>query len=726
MLVTVNTGTDARIEGADVISQDTLGVRYSGFRSLDRFLEQIEGLNVGSISWPGGALAEADAGRYGFEYPGLFNPALDRPDLSEMMAVAIDHNATLSIVLPTARYANRIEDMRADVREFMEDLLGGDYGPLPQNMIFHIGSEHYAHFQGLTPDGAAAGYGRVAAAMVDEISSALEDPTVNLVGADIDVSVQAGRTLQEDDVIRDSFTDENLANVDLVMHHRYASRAEGIDVNLNDFRPILEAWRADVTEAGGEAPDVHLSEWNVASLTRDEALTRFIRDMAAQGETVNRADIDLAGRTDVEFERYWQNVLSTRDYGPDAPRLYLELFSEYTAEGLGAASIHAVDLMHAGRMTYTDVNGNPVQFVGASMIDMLYESVEGTEILEMSEENSRSSDLWTYGFENDDRLVLFLASDTDTVVGDVSLEIEGLDSGYAAIWSEGLTAEVPADWMTRFGIPDRAGVDETNEGRTYAVGVRAPVEATVDGDTLSVTLTEAGQVVRILVARTPEEAAAIAEWAGEPDLVLDPESDQEATIDNLSLDDLLGDFLGGGSVTSTPGGEWLGDTINNPVTQPAPTPTGVSSGPGRTIWRNDPPAPTTQNAAVVTTEAASPVVTTPVTVPNTDPGTDDDAQVDPTSGGNTTVTPASAPMTPTFLSLDWFMNGSNWAGGARLDEVPGSSPTDPAEDDDAQTEDDTESEGAGSSFRSDMALVVNAATGAFITGMLAAVSNGLL
>ena len=518
MFVAINTGSDALIEGAEKITSSDLGVRFSGFRSIDRFVEQIKDLHVGLISWPGGTLAEERVDSYGMEFRGLTSPDSRMPSLSEMMQVANEQGTELSVVLPTVRYSGNIDTMRQDVQNFMHDLLSGDLGQLPERMIFHIGSEHYHHFQGLAPDGAAAEYGRVAAAMVEELTNALNDPTVNVLGVDIDISVQAGRTMEADEDIRNSFSPEALANVDLVMHHRYASSAEGIDYSLKPFSPILDAWQQDVTQAGGDAPEIHLSEWNVASVTRNEGLNRYIRDMAAQGIEVERADVDLEGRTTTAFENYWQDLLATRDYGVAVPKLYLELFSEYQAEGLGAASIHAVDLMHAGRITYTDTEGNPVQFVGAEMMKMIYESVEGTQVLEVSTENTRSSDLWTYAYEGDERLVVFLASDDDAVLGDVTVDIEGLSGGYTAIWTDSLTAEVPDDWMERFGVPDNANVDESNEGQTYALGVRGDVATSVTGDQLTVSFSQPGQVVRIVVAHTQQEADLIEEWAGAPDI----------------------------------------------------------------------------------------------------------------------------------------------------------------------------------------------------------------
>lgn len=527
MLMQINTGMDAQVAGVKPVDGADLGVRFSSFRALDRFDAQTDGINFGLISWPGGSLAEASPDRFGLHHPGLYNPAFGQADLTDMMDFARAHDAGLAIVLPTARYAGNEPLMREEVGNFMADLLSGSYGPLPKQLVFHIGSEHYLHFNSFGA-GAAGEYGKVAAAMVEEITGWLSDPLVNQNGIDIDLAVQAGRTLADDTAIRDAFDGDLLAEVDMVLHHRYPGNAEGVDFTLKQFSPIFDAWKADVVAAGGDLPELNLGEWNVASVTRDEALTKYIRDMKAEGLTVKRGDIDLVGRSDTDFENYWQDLLATRDYGIEAPRLYLELFSEYQAEGMGAGSLHAWDMMHAGRASYMDATGPPLRFIGAEMFDMMAESVEGLTVMDISTRNSRfSDDLWTYGYENDDRLVLFLSADEDASIGEVTLAVEGLDRGYAAIWVESLTAKVPEDWMTRFGIPDNPEVDESHEANTYALGHREDLAFRLNADKLTFAVNRPGEVVRVIVARTPEEAQAVAEFAGAPDLLRDPDLAKE-------------------------------------------------------------------------------------------------------------------------------------------------------------------------------------------------------
>lgn len=543
MLININTGTDALVEGANAVDAADLGVRFSAFRTLDRFEQQTDGIRFGMVSWPGGYLAEADAARFGLNYDGLYNPAFGQPGLSDMFDFANEHDAGVNVILPTVRYVGNLDAMRADIRSFMTDMLSGHYGELPKQVILNIGSEYYAHFTPIYGADGAALYGEVASSMVHEINACLNDPAINPNGVEIDVSVQAGRSMAEDEEIRDSFSQDDLASIDTVLHHRYPGFAEGVDYTLNQFHPIYEAWVNDVTDAGGDRPELNLAEWNVASVTRDEALTKYIRDMRAEGVTVHRGDVDLDARTNDDFEQYWQDLLATRDYGIEAPRLYLELFSEYQAEGMGAASLHAFDMQHAGRATFVDASGHPVQFIGAEAIGMIYESVEGLTVMDISTQNARNDDLWTYGFENQDRTVLFLSADDDAKIGQVTLDVEGLESGYHAVWVESLTAEVPENWMEEFGVVDNPNIDESAEANTYALGIRSDVNFSVKDGQISFNMDSEGETVRIIVANTPEEAAHIAEWAGEPDMIVENDPADESATSAIADDSEMTDAV---------------------------------------------------------------------------------------------------------------------------------------------------------------------------------------
>ena len=76
-----------------------------------------------------------------------------------------------------------------------------------------------------------------------------------------------------------------------------------------------------------------------------------------------------------------------------------------------------------------------------------------------------------------------------------------------------LTAEVPADWMNIFNVPDNAAVDESAEADTYAVGLRETFAPDLSGGTLNFSLGSAHEIVRLSFAKTAAGAHEIAGWS---------------------------------------------------------------------------------------------------------------------------------------------------------------------------------------------------------------------
>lgn len=530
------------------ITDLAFGYKYGSFRSVDRFLEQLSDTHVGLITWPGGSLSEKDPSRYGFGFDGLFNPALNKPGLAEMFAIARDEGVGLSVVLPTARYDGNDAGLRADVKGFMVKVLSGHYGPLPEHVQFEVGNEWYCVFGNTVAD--AQAYGHVANIYVDEIAAALNDPAVNRIGADISIAVQSGRTLAEDAAVRSEFDGDHLAEVDLVTHHRFAFTAAGVDKSADEMGRILDAWEADAREVGGDRPALFLGAYNVASLTRDEALDDYIKAEALAGRIVDADDIDLSGRSNAGFEQFWQNALAKRDYGAEHPRLLLENFAEYGGEGMGAAATYGSDMAHAGRLSAEDAYGNPQHFVGQDLLDMLGESTVGTRVLNISLGNDRSDAVWTYAFENDDKLVVFLSAD-HRPPGKLTVSVPGLGTTYKAVYGDSLTAEVPADWMQRFGVPDTAGVDETNEGQGYAIGRREAATPVITPEGVSVDLDKPHEVIRLSFAKSDVGLREIEAYSDDAGVELDgPETVRgfalhaEAGHDAFDAVDMIADLAG--------------------------------------------------------------------------------------------------------------------------------------------------------------------------------------
>lgn len=515
----LQTGGAAAVAGSAVIGADMFGYNYTGFRPVENFLEQLHDNQVGLITWPGGMLSENRPDRYGLNFDGLFNPALDRPGLGEMFVIAHDTGAALAVVLPTARYLGQDAALRADIQNFMGDLLGGVYGPPPPHLTFLIGSEFYMAFPG-GPD-EPSHYGHVANIYVEELTAALNDPSVNLIGADPEIAVQAGRSLAEDALIRAELTDDALVEVDQIIHHRFAFNATGVDRTADEISQVMDAWSAQSTALGGDAPELFLNGYGVGSYTRVDAMMEYLADDAAAGGSLTEADLDEAGRSHTDFETFWQHELTKRDYGAEHPRLILEMLAEYGAEGATSAVSYGTDVVHPGRLSQTDSQGVSQEFVGQDLMDMMAESVQGTTLLDFSLGNDRTDEVWSYGFENADKLVIFLSADSTPPEG-VTVNFAGLGTTYRQVAVDSLTSQVPQDWMARWGVIDNPAVDETPEAQTYAIGVQTAVTPDLGAEGVSLRFSAANEVIRLSFAKTDAGAAEIAGYSEGPLVDLTP------------------------------------------------------------------------------------------------------------------------------------------------------------------------------------------------------------
>lgn len=512
LTLSLPTGASAEADGAVTLDDAAFGARFISYRNEDRFLEQIEELEAGHIIWPGGTLAETRADRYGFEHDGLYNPDTGKPDLTEMMAIANAEDAALTVIVPTLRYEGRAEDLANDLQNFMASLLSGAYGPLPKELTLEIGSEYYAHFDG--PD-AASDYAELADVAVTEIAMALNDTSVNMVGADVSIGVQMGRTAEDDNDIRDGLSDFALSNTDLAIHHRFAFLPDGIDARVADVADWLAAWKDDVSDAGGEEVNLSVSAWNVATQTRQDVLADFL----AENPGLTADDVDLDGRTTDAFERYWQDAMDDAAYGREHPGMIIETFHSYAEIGMASGGVYGVDSIHPGRLSLRGEDGQDHIFAGSEMLEMIYESVDGTRALE-SEAFDKNADVHPYAFENEDKLIVFMVAGDDNP-GEVALDISGLGTTYQSVWADKLTAEVMPDWMDRFDVPDNPNVDETNEAWTYAVGATSGAGVIETEQGVTVDFSEAHQVIRLSFAKTDVGAREIREFSEGTELALD-------------------------------------------------------------------------------------------------------------------------------------------------------------------------------------------------------------
>ncbi len=550
--LTLATGPSNYVPGVSPLRDTVFGARYVSFDSEARFLAQTPDMNLGLIAWPGGALSEVRSDRYGLEHDGLYADWTGKPGLAEMMQIAAEADAALAVVLPTVRYLGREDVLVSELDAFLGTLLGGGYGPLPKELIFEIGSEFYAHFPG--PD-AAADYGRIAALMIDRIGAALDDPSVNVIGADLGVAVQIGRFDAEDELVRSAMTDDAFATIDYLVHHDFKYQPDNADLLQEETIRALAAWDEASLAAGGDGTDFFLSAFNIGQWTRAEVRDDWVAAENAAGNAVTAADADLEARTNADFEAFWQDRLAEGAFGLEHATVLLELFSVHAELDAKAGAVFGVDVVHPGRLSYR-VDGEDYLFAGGGLVEMLYESVGGTTPLGSEEPYDKNNPVTAWGFENDDKLVVFLAAG-QRPPGEVTLDIAGLGTTYRAVFADGLTASVRPDWMEVFGIPDNPLVDETPEAQTWAEAVRAPVDARqVDGG-VTVGLRAPFEVVRLAFAKTDAGLAEIAGWSDGDVVVLDPvppadptegrtlgDFTEDGTDDIDSIDD--GDDEGGG------------------------------------------------------------------------------------------------------------------------------------------------------------------------------------
>ena len=529
---------------APVLTDLAFGARYTGYFDADRFLAQTDDLDPGLIVWPGGTLAETRADLYGFEHPDLFAPDAGRPGLSGMMAMARSEGAALSVNLPTARYADDPDAFEDALSGFMRDLLSGAFGPLPDRLILEVGAEYYATVPGTADATPAEIYGELAGRAVRVIADALTDPDLNPGQASVEIAVQAGKTMTDDVAIRDALPDGAVAEVDMIVHHRFLHGPAGVDARADLMADILDAWTADAAAEGGEGPGLFVSAMGVVGLTRTEALARWADETGG-----DPADVDLDARDHAGFERWWQAELSGPAYGAAQAPLILELFASYAEIGIEAASLYGTDSPHAGRLSFRDADGTDHDFIGADMTRMLKESVVGTRVHDQPAYDAEA-DVTAYAFESEDKLILFLAAGTQAP-GRVDVEI-GTDD-FLGVWGDSLTAAPMSDWMDRFGIPDAPGVDETPEARTYALGHQAAETPEIGADRVTVTLDRPHEVVRLSFAKTGvgvSDIAAVSLDAGQslilPDVPGNAAEDEPVDVPADILPDAVDDEDGGG------------------------------------------------------------------------------------------------------------------------------------------------------------------------------------
>lgn len=532
------------LQTAALIDEAHFGVRYSSYHSFGRFDGQTGADDFGMLVWPGGTLSETRPDRFGFDYQDLYNSAgtNGKPGITAIFDYANTHDMGVSIVLPTAAYEHDPAKLIVDAQDFFSDLFSGTFGRIPKKLIFEVGNEHYGVFGGAEETAQAAAYASIVNVYANVVNTV--EAIFNVPDAAVEYSVQIGRTQAANDAIISGLTDEAKKFADMLSHHRFSADAAATDDYIPNALYALNLWKTELGNLGEEAPNLYLSEYNVASMARSDAALHFIQNNPL-GTGLSLSDIDLDGRTNSDFEAHYQRLLENVPAGLEHAEVLLQLFSEYTGIGAEAAGSYGWDLPHSGRMTLRGSDGIDYKFVPGELQSMMSESLEGTSVLDWYQQNDYSvaDEVTVFGFNSADKLIVFLAAPKlDGTTLDVSIPLPGL-AGAKAVWAESLTGQVPPNWKNLFNVKSNPSVDNTPESITYTVAQTNKFAPTVDDDSIDLKFSADYEIIRVSIAHTQAGIDDISSWHGSAPTLLSSSAYQnslnlghECDVDEASED----------------------------------------------------------------------------------------------------------------------------------------------------------------------------------------------
>lgn len=448
------------------INSSVFGVEFLGWENEDTFNIRQEEVVATHLRWPGGVPVEdgidvdGDGERdvvYDFNYQNIMSwhrhDGAQREGLSDVLEMALENNMSFSMLLPTSGYVQKIldlvqhvgidearnstlADLRTDVTGFIQRLLNGDFGLIPENFTFEIGSEYYATQVWVNNSG-VDGYselpyefGLVFATIADAISDVLEGSDQN-----INLAIQAGRFHSDDDgdvnidgqssdndaFIR-AFNDLNaLDTVDMIIYHRYARNFDSID-KVSHFSETLS-----------ERLETVMNDWKIASSNNNiELLAGWL------SPSTGGLDGDSSS---IRIERGAPGLTSI-----------MQQFSILIDAEMHTSTIFGLGVQRAGSLGNTWAIGEfapGTVFMGGQIFGMMVDSLVGTHLLEGFENNTSPSTFTpdglalvqdesvnSYVFEDDAKVVIFLiAKDFNGETLDYTINI---DQQFSYAWSQRL------------------------------------------------------------------------------------------------------------------------------------------------------------------------------------------------------------------------------------------------------------------------------------------------
>ncbi len=439
-------------------------------------------LGVTHIRYPGGSLTE--------DYFDISDPdkASDiDPDTgrevgllpyTEFMTYAEENDIDVTIVLPTRNFlseetdadGHRYADIDEDaLRGFIQDTLNGEYGE-PTIRAFEIGNEYWG-----SGEMDSLEYGRVASRMAEilneEIDSHAESDTAF---ADIDILVQNG---------------QNYGSA------RLADDYDHLDTAEEQLEAIMEDYNVELDESfvfnSGEvswarvANEIIISEFDTEA--ERDAVDGIIAHIYSKGdEKPNSREYDLN-----VIESTWEAELGELDtyvtewnlrasrtswdpeeqYGLRQAHEMLNMTEVFVEHDVDAAHVWAIQQNNLTNLAGNE-GGDGRLTVPGEMFRMMNETLPGTRPIDfVSDDNNEheavQDDASVHGFYAEDRLVLFIASNTEDPqnavidmsqiidgIGDIHVDILGVKDGYNPTSPDALAevTEMDGDRMFEDGI----------------------------------------------------------------------------------------------------------------------------------------------------------------------------------------------------------------------------------------------------------------------------------
>lgn len=509
--IAINTAEKTYVNPEEVIPASAFGAEFLGWEPFSNFTARNEELNLPHIRWPGGIPVEeginidgsADGSRehvFDLKSDNLVewdrNNGDPREGIKEMFAYANETGATFAMVTPTARYVEKmfeqgdevgLAEARADARIFAEKLVAGEYGTVPEGFTIEVGSEYYTTgiWKEMTSDATGRPYqedpgtlpekfGKVFAAVVDEMGEVFADPTLNSDGIEVKMAVQLARHQADPSQNGGDFSD----NVDFIEAFIDAGAVDKVDTLLfHKYTPTFDnISRGMDADANGYRLDDAFALWEEASGGKEfEFLGGYLSPSAGAEERL--------------------------EYGAPGLTNLLQVNAQFLAAGMDVGTVYAIGHSNGGSLGWRDE-----LLVGGKLFDLMGESIPGKFLYEGFQDNiSNVADLGrsyiggnhvnSYVYGNDTEVTVFLAAS----------DFSGEQLDYRLAFDESfLNAEVTHLWATGeqlFHPGDGELIGSFGETFSYTVDLMASESPS----SLDVTFEHDYEVVRIVLEKSALE-----------------------------------------------------------------------------------------------------------------------------------------------------------------------------------------------------------------------------